>query len=179
MLDVLTLAGGLTELADRKMLIERRGTGEKVSYFDSNDAKAALDTSVRINPGDTLVVPKAGIVYVLGDVKQPGGYTMTNNEAQLSVLQLVARAGGMNNLAVPAHTHLMRKTGENGYTEISLQLSDMQKGKQPDQFLQAGDILYIPFSYLRNFALQGSGLAASAASAGDLPILEVSDATKA
>jgi polysaccharide export outer membrane protein len=164
-LDVLTLAGGLTELADRKMLIERRGTGEKVPYFDSNDAKAALNTSVRINPGDTLVVPKAGIVYVLGDVKQPGGYTMTNNEAQLSVLQLVARAGGTNNSAVPAHTHLMRKTSENGYTEISVQLSDMQKGKQPDQFLQAGDILYIPFSYLRNFALQGSGLAASAASA--------------
>lgn len=164
-LDVLTLAGGLTELADRKILVERRGTDEKVPYFVSNDAKAAMDASVRINPGDTLYVPKAGIVYVLGDVKQPGGYTMTNNEAQLSVLQLVARAGGTNNSAVPSHARLVRKTGDSGYTETALQLSDMQKGKQSDQFLQPGDIVYVPFSYMRNFALQGSGLVASASSA--------------
>lgn len=164
-LDVLVLAGGLTELADRKILIERRGTDEKVPYFVSNDPKVAMGTSVTVNPGDTLVVPKAGIVYVLGDVKQPGGYTMTNNEAQLSVLQLVARAGGTNNSAVPAHARLMRKTSENGYAETALQLSAMQKGKQADQFLQPGDIVYVPFSYLRNFGLQGSGLVASASSA--------------
>jgi polysaccharide export outer membrane protein len=164
-LDVLTLAGGLTELADRKILIERKGTAEKVPYFVSNKAGVAMDTAVKINPGDTLVVPKADIVYVLGDVRAPGGYTMTNNEAQLSVLQLVARAGGTNNSAVPSHTRLIRKNGESGYAETQLHLSAMQKGKQPDQFLQAGDILYVPFSYMRNFALQGSGLAASAASA--------------
>lgn len=164
-LDVLTLAGGLTELADRKILIQRKGTSERVPYFVSNKADVAMDTSVRVNPGDTLYVPKAGIVYVLGDVKQPGGYTMTNNEAQLSVLQLVARAGGTNNSAVPSHAKLMRKTGESSFTEMPLQLSAMQKGKQPDQFLQPGDIVYVPFSYLRNFGLQGSGLVASASSA--------------
>ena len=163
-LDVLTLAGGLTEFADRRVLIERHGTGEQVPYFVSNDPKAALDTVVRMNPGDTLVVPKAGIVYVLGDVKTPGGYLMTTNEANLSVLQLVARAGGTNNSAVPAHTRLMRKSGT-GFTETEIPLSAMQKGKQADMALQAGDIVYVPFSYMRNFALQGSGLAASAASA--------------
>ena len=164
-LDVLTLAGGLTELADRKILIQRKGTSEKAPYFVSNKADVAMDTAVRINPGDTLYVPKAGIVYVLGDVKTPGGYTMTNNEAQLSVLQLVARAGGTNNSAVPSHARLMRKTGESSFTETPLQLSAMQKGKQQDQFLQPGDIVYVPFSYLRNFGLQGSGLVASASSA--------------
>ena len=164
-LDVLSLAGGLTELADRKILIERKGTSNKVPYFVSNDAKAAMDTSVRINPGDTLYVPKAGIVYVLGDVKQPGGYTMTNNEAQLSVLQLVARAGGTNNSAVPSHARLMRKTGNGGYTETALQLSAMQKGKQPDQLLQPEDIVYVPFSYLRNAAENISGISSAVASA--------------
>jgi polysaccharide export outer membrane protein len=164
-LDVLSLAGGLTELADRKILIERKGTSNKVPYFVSNDAKAAMDTLVRINPGDTLYVPKAGIVYVLGDVKQPGGYTMTNNEAQLSVLQLVARAGGTNNSAVPSHARLMRKTGNGGYTETALQLSAMQKGKQPDQLLQPEDIVYVPFSYLRNAAENISGISSAVASA--------------
>jgi nucleoside-diphosphate-sugar epimerase/protein involved in polysaccharide export with SLBB domain len=115
-LDVLTLAGGLTELADRKVLIERCGTKEKVPYFVSNDSHAALDTAAQINPGDSLLVPKAGIVYVLGDVARPGGYTMTNNEAELTVLELVARAGGTNHSAVPSHAKLIHKNG-NAYIE--------------------------------------------------------------
>ena len=44
-------------------------------------------------------------------------------------------------------------------------LSDMQKGKKPDLQLQAGDIVYVPFSYLRNAALGITGIAAAATSA--------------
>jgi polysaccharide export outer membrane protein len=163
-LDVLTLAGGLTDLADRKVMIERHGTSERVPYFVSNQPGVAMDTSVRVDPGDTILVPKAGIVYVLGDVSRPGGYTMTNNEAQLSVLELVARAGGTNRSAVPSHAKLIRKT--NGtYTEMAIQLSAMQKGNHADMPLQADDIVYVPFSYLRNFAVQSAGVAASVGSA--------------
>jgi polysaccharide export outer membrane protein len=166
-LDVLTLAGGLTDIADRKVLIERHGgteKGEKVPYFVSNKAEMAMDSSVMVNPGDTILIPKAGIVYVLGDVARPGGYTMTNNEAQISVLELVARAGGTNHSAVPSHAKLIRKSN-GGYVEISLPLSAMQKGNRADLPLQADDIIYVPFSYMRNFGMEASGLAASAASA--------------
>jgi polysaccharide export outer membrane protein len=166
-LDVLTLAGGLTDLADRKVLIERSGgleKGEKVPYFVSNKPGVAMDTSVKVNPGDTILVPRAGIVYVLGDVARPGGYTMNNNEAQISVLELVARAGGTNHSAVPSHAKLIRKSN-GGYVEMPMPLSAMQKGNQADLPLQADDIIYVPFSYMRNFGMQASGLAASAASA--------------
>jgi polysaccharide export outer membrane protein len=158
--EVLALAGGLTLLADRKVLIQRKGSQEKVPYFFSNNADAALDSSVKVNPGDTVFVPRAGIVYALGDVRQPGGYTMTNNEAQLSLLQLVARAGGMNNSAVPTHARLIRKSA-NGTVEIALNISAMQKGKTTDIPLQANDIVYIPFSYLRNSVVNVQGLATS------------------
>jgi polysaccharide export outer membrane protein len=163
-LDVLTLAGGLTDSADRKVLIQRHGTGEKVPYFLSNSPDVAMNTSVAVNPGDTVLVPKAGIVYVLGDVGRAGGYTMTNNDAQLSVLQLIARAGGTNRSAVPSHARLIRKSG-GSYVETPLPLSAMQKGKHQDLQLQADDIIYVPFSYLRNFAVQGATIAASATSA--------------
>ena len=116
-LDVLSLAGWLTDLADRKILIERKETKEKTPYFVSNDPKAALDTSVQVYPGDTLVVPKAGILYALGDVGRPGGYTMTNNESQISVLELVARAGGTNHTAVPSHAVLIRKNSQRHYPD--------------------------------------------------------------
>jgi polysaccharide export outer membrane protein len=160
----LALAGGLTDLADRKVLIERHGSTDKVPYFVSNLPDAALDSAVQVNPGDTIIVPKAGIVYALGDVGRPGGYTMTNNEGLISVLELVARAGGTPPNAVPSHARLIRKIG-GSYTETPLPLSAMQKGKRPDLPLQADDIVYVPFSYLLNFGMQASGIAASIGSA--------------
>ncbi|MGO9639590.1 MAG: polysaccharide biosynthesis/export family protein [Terracidiphilus sp.] len=163
-LDVLTLAGGLTEAADRRILIERRGQNEKIPYFVSNKGVAAFDAAVKINPGDTIFVPKAGIVYALGDVGRPGGYTMTNNEGKISVLELVARAGGTNHSAVPSHARLIRKDGAN-YTEVALPLSAMQKGNHADMPLQVDDIIYVPFSYMRNIAMNAGGIAASAAGA--------------
>jgi polysaccharide export outer membrane protein len=163
-LDVLTMAGGLTEVADREVLIERRGGRERVPYFLSNNPNSALDAAIQVNPGDSVIVPKAGIVYVLGEVARPGGYTMTNNDAQITVLQLIARAGGTNHSAVPSHARLIRKRGDT-HIEETLPLSAMQKGKRADVPLQPDDIVYVPFSYLKNFAANGTGIAASAASA--------------
>jgi polysaccharide export outer membrane protein len=162
--DVLTLAGGLNDMADRKIKIERHGTHEKVTYFVANNADTALDLAVMVAPGDTLYVPKAGLVYVLGDVGRPGGYTMTNNDAEITALQLVARAGGTNHSAVPSKAILMRKTAT-GYTNTPIELSRMQKGKAPDVTLEASDVIYVPFSYMRNFAMQATGIAASVGSA--------------
>jgi polysaccharide export outer membrane protein len=159
-LEVLSLAGGLTETADRKILIERRGSPDKIPYFVSNKPDAAFDSAVQIHPGDTVFVAKAGIVYVLGDVGRPGGYVMNDNAAQLSVLQLVARAGGTNHSAVPSHAKLIRKNDQ-GYSEIALPLSDMQKGNRADMPLLADDIVYVPFSYMRNLAMNAGGIAAS------------------
>jgi polysaccharide export outer membrane protein len=156
-LDVLSLAGGLTDIADRKVLIERHGTKQRIPYFLSNNADAALDLAVEVNPGDSVLVPKAGIVYVLGDVARPGGYTMTNNEAQLTVLQLVARAGGTNHSAVHSHAKLIHKNGT-AYNEEPLALSAMQKGNRADLPLQPDDIVWVPFSYLRSLGMQTSGV---------------------
>jgi polysaccharide biosynthesis/export protein len=161
---VLALAGGLNESAARKITIERAGSHEKVPYFVANQGDAALDTAVTVNPGDTIFVPRAGIVYVLGDVGRPGGYTMTNNDAGITALELVARAGGTNHSAVPANARLIHKIAGT-YTETPLPLSLMQKGKSADIALEADDIIYVPFSYLRNFGLQASGLVASLSSA--------------
>lgn len=163
-LDVLTLAGGLTEQADRRVLIERSNSKEKIPYFVSNKPDAAFDTAIQIYPGDTLLAPKAGVVYILGDVGRPGGYTITNNEAKISALELVARAGGTNHSAVPSHARLIRKSGT-GYIELPLPLSAMQKGNSADLPLQDADIIYVPFGYMRNVAMNAGGIAASTAGA--------------
>lgn len=80
------------------------------------------------------------------------------------MLELVAHAGGTNHSAVPSHAKLIHRT--NGqYVEEPLPLSAMQKGNHADLALKADDIVWIPFSYMRNFGLQASGLAASLGSA--------------
>jgi polysaccharide export outer membrane protein len=163
--DVLGLAGGLTDLADRHVTIERHTSHRQIPYYVSNRASDYLDQTVLVNPGDKILVPKAGIVYVLGDVGRPGGYPMTNNDGTLTVMQAIAGAGGTASSAVPSHTRLIRRTSVGGYQSDPVPFSDMQKGKKPDIPLQAGDIVYVPFSYLRNAALGLTGIAAAATSA--------------
>jgi polysaccharide export outer membrane protein len=165
-LSVIALAGGLTESADYRITIQRRDPSQQpVSYNLSNDARAAIADEVQVFPGDTVVVPKAGIAYVLGDVNRPGGFVMQNNHSQLTVLQAVALAGGTPPSAVPSRAKLIRKTPEGGYREIAVNFSAMQKGKQSDIVMEPDDIFYMPFSYLRNIASTSSGIVASAASA--------------
>jgi polysaccharide export outer membrane protein len=164
--DMIALAGGLTDIADRSITIERNSDPTKpVHFFFSNNARDAIDNTVLVYPGDKVLVPKAGLVYVLGDVKTPGGYVMSNNSSQLTVLQAVAAAGGTNHSAVPSHARLIRNDGSAGYSDKPLPLSAMQKGKESDIPMQAGDIVYVPFSYLRNLAVQSSGVVAAATGA--------------
>jgi polysaccharide export outer membrane protein len=163
--DVLALAGGLTDAANRHIKIERHSNpNQHVDYFLSNSADEALNQSIKIYPGDTIVVPKAGIVYVMGDVGRPGGYLINNNDAKLTLLQAVTMAGGTNKTSSPAHTRLMRKTA-NGYEEIQVQLADMQKGKRADMDAQPDDVIYIPFSYVRNVFVSSSSIISAAGTA--------------
>jgi len=165
-LDVLALAGGLNELADRNILIDRRGDPDHpIRYNLANDGALALRTSVLVYPGDTVMVPKAGIVYVLGDVNRPGGIVMDNNSSELTLLQALARAGGVARTAKQGHAKLLRKDAT-GYHETQLSLGEIQKGKQQDIALAAGDVLYVPFSYAKNVAVSGSaGIISSLGSA--------------
>jgi len=163
--DLLSLSGGTTDLADRRITIQRHGSKEKVEYFLSNTSSKALDDSVTVYPGDTVIVPKAQIVYVLGDVNRPGGYPWTTNDSNLSVLQAVGLAGGAPPTAALDHSRLVRKKADGSYEEINLQLGRMQKGKRADISLQADDILFVPFSYMRNIAVGAGGLISAASSA--------------
>ena len=165
--DLLALAGGVTELADRKIVVQRRGTKEKVDYFLSNKPSEALDNNVDVYPGDIVFVPKVDVVYVLGDVNRPGGYPMATNTSKLTVLEAVTLAGATPPSAVPSKAKLIRKQPDGTYVEIHLPLSDMQKGKRSDMALAPDDIIYVPFSYIRNM---GSGLTALVSSAATASI---------
>jgi len=166
LMDVLALAGGFTETADHHVTIEHHAGGVSETVFVSNDPKQSGEDAM-VYPGDRVTVPKQDLIYVLGDVNRAGGYLMNNSESGMTVLQAVANAGGTANSASPNKAKLLRRIG-NGpdqYKAIPLKLSSMQKGKKPDIALQPNDIIYVPFSYLRNAALGLTNIAAAATSA--------------
>jgi polysaccharide export outer membrane protein len=162
-LDVIALGGGLDDVADRNILLERRGDpSNPIHYFVSNDAAQAIKQQVLVNPGDTVVVPKAGIIYVLGDVNRPGGYAMTDNQANMSLLEVLSMAGGAAKTARTGHTRLIRKAD---HSEIEVSIGDIQRGKRQDFAMAPGDILFVPFSYAKNLLITSSAGIAGAAGA--------------
>jgi polysaccharide biosynthesis/export protein len=164
-MSVISLAGGLTDSADYRITIQHHdGPDKPTKYTLSNDPDVAIANDVKVNPGDTVIVPRAGIAYVLGDVGRPGGFVMQNNHSQLTLLQAVALAGGTLSSAVPSHARLIRRS-DSGYTETQINFSAIQKGKARDLQLNPDDVIYIPYSYLRNIASTSSGIAASTAGA--------------
>lgn len=164
LIDVLSQAGGLTEVADRHITIERGGKdGKRIRVFLPNRAEEALNADVMVRPGDTVIVPKAGIVYVLGDVAHPGGYVM-QYDSKLTVLQAIALAAGASKTASERHVRLVRNVDGRSLS-IELPLRDMERGREPDVPLEADDILYVPFSLAKNISLGIANITAAASSA--------------
>jgi polysaccharide export outer membrane protein len=120
-------------------------------------------SNVVLQPGDTIVVPKAGIVYVLGEVTRPGGYVL-NSSGGITVLQIVAVAGGPTHVASPGKTRLLRHT-ENGFQEQIIDVKKLLRGKALDVTVRNEDILFIPSSALKTAMNTGAllGTAATAA----------------
>ena len=91
-----------------------------------------------------MIVERAGVVYVVGDVNKPGGYVM-DNTGNLSVLQALALAGGTVSTASLNNSKLIRTTSK-GREESPLQLKKILTSQLADPYLQADDIIFIPAS---------------------------------
>ena len=126
--------------------------------------RIAFSDDPMVYPGDTVIVPKAAVVYVLGDVSKPGGYPMSTNNSRMTVLQAIALAGYANHTASVGKSKLVRGTPA-GVKEIDLPVTEMQKGKKADVALLPDDVIYVPFSFARNLGVNSQGILASAASA--------------
>jgi polysaccharide export outer membrane protein len=98
-----------------------------------------------VYPGDTVVVSKAGIVYVVGDIRLPGGFVRENSH--MSILQANAMAQGAGSSADPDGAQLIRKVGpESQPQETLISLKNILAAKTPDLTLQPDDIVFVPTS---------------------------------
>ena len=117
LVEVLSLAGGLREDSGHSVKITRRlkwgriplptakdnSTGQfsvaEVSLEDVMEARNP-EENVFIKPHDVISVPRAEMVYVIGAVERSGGFVLNERES-ISVLQVLALAGGLARFATP------------------------------------------------------------------------------
>jgi polysaccharide biosynthesis/export protein len=97
-------------------------------------------------PGDIVTVPHAGIVYALGAVSRPGGFTVSNDRGQLTTLKLLALAGGLDRAAKSDRAVIVRKDASGQQREVEVDLKKVMKFEAEDVRLQPSDILYVPKS---------------------------------
>ena len=144
--DLISAAGGLTEKAGRSITIEHHGDPSQRVEVQLSSTNLAEDTqdNVDLYPGDLVIVSRAGIVYVVGDVQRPSGFLVSEDTA-LTVLKALALAGGGTRTSALNRTRILRQT-PNGIQEIPVSLKKILYAKAPDVALVKGDILFIPGS---------------------------------
>ena len=147
--DVLSLAGGTSAKAGKVVSVTHRDhPGAPVSIMLSNDPAESAKNNIEIFAGDTVLVSRAGVVYVVGDVHRPSGVVMDNG-SDMTVLQAIAMAEGTNPTAALSKAKLIRRT-PGGPKEQPLNLKDMLASRAPDVRLQAEDIIFVPNSAARS-----------------------------
>jgi len=148
LLDVVAAAGGTTPFAGPDVTIKRYADGTTATVHLTRDAQASLSSDVRLYPGDKVVIPRAALVYVMGDVGRPGGFVM-ENDGKLTLLEALAMAGGPHHTASLSHARLISKTSE-GYSEVPIHLKKIIEGEEADPQLQAEEILYVPSNAVKS-----------------------------
>jgi hypothetical protein len=94
--------------------------------------------SLPARPGDIIMVPGGGEVFVQGWVGKPGAYKITPG---LTILAAVAAAGGTVFPADNGSVELIRTNNQGEKTSFAANLDAIKAGEQPDLPLREGDVI--------------------------------------
>jgi polysaccharide export outer membrane protein len=143
--DVFLMAGGLTPRAGKTVTITHSKELDKPVVVKLESGAAANQGNVEIQPGDTITVGRAGIVYVIGEVNRPGAFVMESTTTA-SLLQMLALAAGPTRGAALSHTRVIRRTATGGLESKDVDLKKIMQAKATDLEVQAEDIVFVPSS---------------------------------
>ena len=148
LMDILTLAGGPAPDAGRisYILRKKRGDVEPLRILvDMEDLfeHGKFELNAVLQGGDIVYVPRAPLIYVYGSVSDPGGFALSRS---MRILEALALAGGLNKKAATGSCKLIRKQKAGGRNTVNLNVSRIERGKDPNLFIQEGDVLFVPES---------------------------------
>jgi polysaccharide export outer membrane protein len=177
LLEVLTAAGGPSDNAGNVVIVTRpqpqdgtktepasatvnaKPTEQRItiplqSLMESGDSVF----NIQIYGGDTVTIPPAGIIYVLGmGVSSPGEYVLQDRGEQVTVLKALALAHGLTAFAKADSAVIMRANPQTGQRDaIPVRLKDIENRKSDDVPMKSNDILYVPDSAGKKALARGS-----------------------
>jgi polysaccharide biosynthesis/export protein len=172
LMEVIGMAGGLMADAGDSVLITRNlsegpipvagaftdPTGKySVAHIDVRSIMSGKDpeANIQIKPHDVITIPRARMIYVLGNVGRPGGYVLTENET-MSLTQAIALAGGWDKMASLSGARILRSSNGPMREEIPANIKKIMENKAPDVQMKPDDILYIPNSLGKAFGARGA-----------------------
>lgn len=158
--EILSMAGGLAPEAGHSVKITRQiewgpiplpsATLDPTGKFSIAEVKLRAimearnpEENILIQPHDTISVPRAELVYVVGQVSKPGGFVLNDRE-NISILQALAMADGLTNVSAAKNAKIIRSTAGENRVEIPVNVKSILEGKTSDVALKADDILFIP-----------------------------------
>ncbi|HUB79577.1 MAG TPA: polysaccharide biosynthesis/export family protein [Bryobacteraceae bacterium] len=162
--DVLAGAGGLKQDAGDTVIITRqkdegplnlpntvvdpatgRSTAE-VSVHDLVDLRLP-GVNIPVRPHDEVFVAPGKVMYVIGNVRKPGGFTLSGKRG-VSALEALSLAEGFAPDAAPKSARILRRTSDADLTrkQIPVNLKRILAGKAEDVAIYPDDILFVPDS---------------------------------
>jgi uncharacterized protein involved in exopolysaccharide biosynthesis/protein involved in polysaccharide export with SLBB domain len=149
LLDLISAASGLNVSAGGLVNVVHRDDPGRPQMVTLDFSQAGgLQQNPELLPGDTVRVSRAGLVYVVGDVNRPGGFTLDRAQAT-TVLQALSLAWGPSQNAALTKALLIHVGGD-GRNITTLNLKRMLRGQDPDVPVGERDILFVPDSAARN-----------------------------
>jgi polysaccharide export outer membrane protein len=108
--------------------------------------------NVLVRAGDIVQVQPAGLVYVVGEVTRPGGFTIPPGQP-MTVLQALAMAEGLGSTAAASRSVIVREGASGGREEVPVDLDAVLKGSEAPPILAPRDVLFVPNNDAKSFGL--------------------------
>jgi polysaccharide biosynthesis/export protein len=151
--DALAAAGGATLSAGSTITLTRANdaTHPITVEVTTPNYSAAIKATI-VLPGDTVVVNRAPLIYAVGDFVRSGAFYIQAG-SKLTVLNVVSLAQGYNKTAAMGKAAIIHPMPDGTAEILHINLNKILKGEESSPVLRAGDVLVLPRSGLKDFAL--------------------------
>lgn len=111
-----------------------------------------VEENVVVRAGDIVQVTPAGLVYVVGEVNRPGGFSVPPGRP-ITVLQALAMAEGLGDMAAADRGMIVREHDSGSREEIPVNLEEVLEGSEAPPVLAARDVLFVPKNGAKSFTI--------------------------
>ena len=153
--DVLSIGGGLPSTASHVLTIDRPGVTDPIVVDLGTDPLHSSLANIPVYPGDTIVVSRIGVVYMLGAFGGSSGTIPLNAYTPLTLTEATALSGGIKFTGNFSDLRIIRTSGDHRTVAV-YNIKKVLNGKVPDPILQPNDIVYLPRVPLKEFVSSGA-----------------------